>query len=97
MMKKVIMNGPAEFEMKVDIVNDETGQEGCVTIGLGFFKYPTRKDIADRIAQVPDDLKAQGMDGFRLATKHESWRKWCIERTGEELAMPGSMDWDQLI
>lgn len=96
-MKDIKLNGPAEFDMHVFVVNDETGQEGKVTVCLGALKYPTRKDIAERIAKVPADLEEQGMEGFRLASKEEAFRAWSIERTGQQLACPGGPEWDDLI
>ena len=47
--KDLIMHGPAEFSMEVFIINEEKGQTGKVTIGLGVFGYPTPEKVKARI------------------------------------------------
>ena len=91
------MNGPAEFEMKVWIVNDETGQAGQATIGLGVFEYPTPEKVAARISNVVAELEEKGMVGFRLADKQEAFNMLCEEKTGESgFAVPGGPEWDPI-
>lgn len=96
MNKETVMNGPAKFNMEVYVVNDETGQAGTVTIGLGAFEYPSKRKVAERMATVENELKKQGLDGFRLATKHEAFEALCIERVGEPMALADSNEWDDI-
>lgn len=95
-MSEFVMHGPAEFEMKVWVVNDENGQVGSVTVSLGAFEYPTRRKVAKRMDSVLEELEENGVTGFRLATKEESFRAWSNERVGEPLALAGGPYWDEI-
>ena len=91
----LIFNGPAEFEMQVFVVNDETGQSGRATIGLGVFEYPTKEQVKQRIAEFEAN-ELESLDGFRLMTKEESWQMVMFEKTGTTFAIAGGKDWDEI-
>lgn len=78
---------PIEAEMKVVITNGS--KFGVATISLGFGKYPTESQIAERIARFEREELAE-IDGYRLATAPELWDYACIERTGQTFATPAS-------
>lgn len=90
------MHGPAEFEMKVWVVDDETGRQGQVTVGLGAFEYPTREKVKAKIDGLEDELKEMGMGEFRVMTKREAFEAWCLENVGERMAIAGGPDWDEI-
>jgi hypothetical protein len=89
------MHGPAEFEMHVRIINDETGQTGKMSVSIGTFEYPTQEKVAESLARVASQLDTVA-PGFRLMTKTEAFEEWCIEKVGEPFAMPGGLDWDAI-
>jgi len=95
-MSDLIFNGPAEFDMQVMVVNDETGQSGRVTIGLGMFEYPSKKKVKKRIEKFEAEELIDALDGFRLMTKYEAWATVMHEKTGERFAMAGGKDWDEI-
>lgn len=86
-MSNELVKFPIEAEMKVVITNG--ARFGVATIGLGFGKYPTEKEIAERIAKFEREELAE-IDGYRLATAPELWDYACLERTGERFAVPAS-------
>lgn len=95
-MEKVIFNGPAEFEMKVFITNDETDQHGRATITLGALEYPSKERIRDRIAKFEKEELNGALEGFRLMTKREAAEFIIFEKTCERMAIAGSPDWDEI-
>lgn len=95
-MSKFLMHGPAEFEMKVWVVDEYTGHTSTTTVSLGAFEYPTRETIAERMNVVVKNLEDSGYTGFRLATKAEAFRAWSILKVGEPIALPGGSDWDEI-
>lgn len=91
MSKDLIFNGPAEFEMQIYVINDDLGQEGKATVGLGTFEYPSKEKVSERIAK----FEAEEMPkGFRLMTKSEAWELAMYEKTGTTFAMAGGKEWD---
>ena len=96
MSNELTFNGPAEFYMEVFVTNDETGQQGRVTIGLGTFGYPTKERVAARIEKFKDTELVDALDGFRLMTKPEAWEVVMFEKTGTTFAMAGTEEWDLL-
>lgn len=80
---------PAEIEMKVLIINDETEQHGTVTIGLGAGSMSDPAAIRDRIRQFRDDEMPKAAPGFRLATNQEFWDELCREKFGAPIAVAG--------
>ena len=97
--KDLIMNGPAEFSMEVFVINEEKGQKGKVTIGLGVFQFPTPKKVKDRISE----FEAEGLgsigEGFRVMTKREAWDFVMQERTGQSdtrFALPNGPEWTEV-
>lgn len=95
-MSDIKMNGPAEFEMKVWVINDDTGQSGQATVGLGSFEYPTKEKVKEKIDSLPEELEEKGMNGFRLMTKREAFKAWSIEKVGEPMALAAGPDWDEI-
>lgn len=95
-MSDIFFNGPAEFEMQVFVVNDETGQSGRVTIGLGVFEYPTKEKVKERIGEFERDEMVGALEGFRLMTKEEAFSTVMYEKTGTRAAMAGGKDWDEI-
>lgn len=95
-MSNLVFNGPAEFEMKVFVVNDETGMSGRATIGLGCFKYPSKEEIKERINKFQREEMVEALEGFRLMTKEEAFEMVTYERTGERFAMVGKKEWDDI-
>ena len=95
-MSNITFNGPAEFEMQVFVINDETKQSGRVTIGLGVFEYPTKKKVKERVAKFEREELVDALDGFRIMTKKEAWRTVMREKTGTQFAMAGGKDWDEI-
>ena len=95
----LIMNGPAEFNMEVFVINEEKGQTGKVTIGLGVFEYPTPEKVKDRIAKFEnEELQTLG-EGFRVMDKREAWDLVMQERTGQSdmrFALPKGPEWDSI-
>lgn len=89
------MQVPAEFEVIVHIVNDQTHQNGKVTIGLGAGELPSTEKVKARIQQFEQEEMPTMAPGFRLATKREFWDVICLEKTGGTFAMPGGADWDE--
>lgn len=85
------MHGPAQFQMEVWVKNDETGQEGKVTVGLGgAFQYPTPEKAEKTLA----DMEFDGtLEGFRPMSKEEAFTAYMLEKTGERYALPGGPDW----
>lgn len=96
MREELIFNGPAEFEMQVFVVNDETKQSGRVTIGLGVFEYPTKEKVKERIEKFEREELVDALDGFRVMTKEEAWSMVMYEKTGTQFAMAGGKDWDEI-
>ena len=94
MSEDLTFNYPAEFEMKVWIVNEETGQKGQATIGLGNFEHPTPEKIKAHLDKLCGELEENGTTGFRLATKREAWDAVCMERTGSTFALPKGEEWE---
>lgn len=94
-MSNLIFNGPVSVSIAVFIINDETGQQGKVGISLGDFKYPSKKDIANRIAEFESDELQNMASGSRLMTKRESFDMITIEKTGQSFALPGGEGWDK--
>lgn len=95
-MGDLVFNGPAEFEMQVFVVNDETGQSGRVTIGLGVFEYPTKEKVKDRIDKFEREELVDALEGFRVMTKEEAWSMVMYEKTGTQFAMAGGKEWDKI-
>lgn len=95
----LIMNGAAEFNMEVFVINEEKGQKGKVTIGLGVFEFPTPEKVKERIAKFEaEELESIG-DGFRVMSKREAWDFVMQERTGQSdmrFALPKGPEWDEL-
>lgn len=96
MSDDLIFNGPAEFEMKIFVVNDETNQTGRVTIGLGLCRYPTKEIVRDRIAKFEAEELKDSLEGFRLMTKEETFTTIMYEKTGQTIAMAGGKSWDEI-
>jgi len=96
MSDKMVFNGPASFDMQVMVINDETGQVGEVTVGLGLFEYPTPLAIKERIEKMVAEEFEGALDGFRLMTKEEAWKQKMLEKTGTRFAMMGGKDWDEI-
>ena len=94
MSDDINFNYPAEFEMKVWIVNDETGQKGQATVGLGNFEHPTPEKVQAHLDRLCSDLENSGASGFRLATKREAWDEACLEKTGMTFALPSGKGWE---
>lgn len=94
-MTDSIFNGPAEFEMQVHVINDDTGVSGKATIGLGVFEYPTKEKVKERIAKFEQEELVDALEGFRLMTKREAWEAVMYEKIGERFAMAGGQDWDE--
>jgi len=94
MSEAIKFDYPAEFEIKVWVVNDETGQKGQTTISLGNFELPTKEKIQSHLDGLHNELKEAGAGEFRLATKREAWDAVCIEKTGTTFAMPKGEGWD---
>jgi len=92
---RLVMHGPAEFEMHVHIINDETGQTGEMSVNIGVFEYPTPGKVAASLERVASQLDKVA-PGFRLMTKIEAFEEWCIEKVGEPFAAPGGLDWDAI-
>ncbi|WP_445362072.1 hypothetical protein ACJJIQ_00130 (plasmid) [Microbulbifer sp. ANSA003] len=90
MSEKRTYHGPADFSMEVWLMNDEQGQVAKVTVGLGTFKFPTFRDIQQRLESVTADLEEKEINGFRLATKSEAFNE-CF---GVPVAAPGGTEWD---
>ena len=88
---KFEMNGPVQFEMKVWVINDETGQEGRITISMSTFKYPTIEKIERSIKEI--DFGGT-FEGFRLMTRREAFDSFTLEKTGQKFALVGGEDWD---
>jgi len=95
-MSELIFNGPAEFDMQIMVVNDETNQSGRVTVGLGVFEYPSKEQVKQRIEKFEHEELVDALEGFRLMTKEEAWSTVMYERTGTQLAMAGGHGWDKL-
>ncbi|MFW1676408.1 hypothetical protein ACFVYJ_01320 [Pontibacter sp. JAM-7] len=95
-MKDLVFNGPADFNMEVFVVNDETEQAGKVTIGLGIFEYPSKEKVKARIQKFVDEEMKEAIPGFRLMTKTEAWEHAMLEKTGTRFAMAGGKDWDEI-
>ena len=97
MSNDMIMNGPCDFEMKVWVINDETGQEGQVTVGLGAFQYPTPHMVKERLDKLVAEDFEGALEGFRLMTKREALEAMAVERTGGRFAIAmGSKEWDPI-
>ncbi len=92
--EKFIMNGPIQLDMKVWIINDETGQSGQMTYSLPNFQHLDCAAMEIAIGKAMATLDDKGIDGFRVATKREAWNFVCEEKTGETFAMPGGESWD---
>ena len=95
-MEEFKMNGPAQFFMKVWVINDETEQAGLAEVSFPPFEYPTRQKIKEKVAGVAAELEEKGMLGFRLMTKKESIKAWSIEETGQPLAVATGPHWDAI-
>jgi len=95
MSKDMVFNYPVEFEIKVMVINDETGQNGFASFSLGKFEHPSPEKVKEKLSSVISELNAQGVTGFRLATKREAWDAVCIERTGQTFAMPKGEEWEE--
>lgn len=96
MSDTLVFNGPAEFEMQVFVINDETKQIGRATIGLGVFEYPTKKKVKERIAKFEQEELVDALEGFRIMTKEEAWSMVMYEKTGTKFSMAGGKDWDEI-
>lgn len=89
------MHGPVEIEVKVCITDGE--RYGVVTIGMGMAKYPTQKELVDRVEKFIDEELDDQAPGFRAVTKREYWDYICHEKAlGQRLAMPGGANWDEV-
>lgn len=95
-MSDQIFNGPADFEMALMVINDETGVTGSVTVGLGAFEFPNPESVAARIKKFEDEECVSALDGFRLMTKDEAVTRFMLQNTGERYAIPGSKEWDSI-
>lgn len=95
-MVDMVFNGPANFSMDLFVVNDETGQEAKVDIGLGVFEYPTKEKVKARIQKFVDEELEAALPGFRLMTKTEAWEAVMFEQTGQRFAMAGGKEWDEI-
>lgn len=93
------IQGPVEIEIKVNITNGE-GIAGVATIGMGVGKYPTEKEMRDRVAKFEQD---EMPEGFRLMTKREWWETVCPptyeedvdgERIPVHFAIPGGNEYE---
>jgi len=96
---KMIMNGPATFEMVVFLVNDETGQTAKATVGIGAFEYPTKSKVAAKMEELAAGELENFAPGFRLMDKREAFNAMVRDRTGEqevEFATPGGPEWDAI-
>ena len=92
----MVFNGPAEFDMQVFIINEDTGQSGKATIGLGAFEYPTPQKVKARLDKLNAEDFQGALEGFRLMTKIEAWEAVILEKTGERFAMIGGREWDPI-
>jgi hypothetical protein len=91
--ERIKLYGPFEVEIKVAIVNPDSGQEGVVTLSMGKGKAVDMSSINDAI----NSFAANDMpDGFRLMNKREFWDDICYEKTGSTgWVIPGGEDWDK--
>jgi hypothetical protein len=96
MEEEIQLNGPAEFDMHVFVINDESGQRGKVTIGLGVFRYPTPQSIKKRIEEFEQEELIDHLNGFRLMTKREAVAMTTYEKTGLDMVAPVSREWDDI-
>lgn len=93
MSDKITMNGPCEFEMKVYLTNDETGDTAEATIGLGAFEFPTPEKVQDILEKNLPQLEASG---FRPMGVQEAFGYFTRQRTGEAMAVPHPDEWDPI-
>lgn len=96
MSEKPIFNGPVSFSMDVFIANDETGQAGKTSMGLGVFEYPTPKAIKERLDKFVAEEMTGALEGFRIMTKEEAWKAAMFENTGQNFEMMGNKEWDEI-
>jgi hypothetical protein len=96
MSEKIVLNGPAEFEAKVFVINDKTKQQGQVTLGLSVLEYPTPEAIRVALEKLENDEMKGALEGFRLMTKKEAWDFVMEEKTGQTFALPGGEEWDPI-
>lgn len=97
MSKDLVMHGPAEFDMQVYMINDDTGQQCVVTIGLSVFEFPTPEKIQERLDKLNNGGFNEQLSGFRLMSKEEAFDYVMLEKTGQTFALPGGAEWDDPI
>lgn len=80
--------GPYTVEIKVHIINDESGQRGEATITMGNGSMPTEKEVAARLEKFSNEQLPKLAPDFRLQTAPELWDTLCMEEVGETFAVP---------
>lgn len=89
----MIMHGPAVFEMKVHIINHETGQRAVMTVGLGAGKYPTKGDIDELMEKLKDDIEDHA-PGFEMMDRREFMADMIEQYSGNRMYVAGPNSWD---
>ncbi len=89
------MHGPIVFEMKVHIFNPDTEQRAVMTVGLGAGKYPTQKDVADRIEELKGEIEDVA-PGFELMDRREFMADLMEEYSGQYMHVACPQHWDEI-
>lgn len=86
-------DGPFKATIKINFTNGETVATAEYELPPG--RLPTEADAVEAAGYVAKLLKMQGLEGFRLQTRHEFVAGVLEDRYGEgvDLAVPGPDEW----
>ncbi|MCG7598839.1 hypothetical protein MHM84_03510 [Halomonas sp. McH1-25] len=94
--RELVMHGPVVFELKVHIMNPDTGQRAVVTVGMGAGKYPTPDEVAARVAQLEEGELEKHAPGFELMDRREFMADLMEEHSGHRVHVACPKDWNQI-
>lgn len=95
MSSEMILHGPVVLEMKIHIVNDETGQAGVATYEMGAGEYHSPLEVQSRLETFQQQLPEYA-PGFRLMTRKEFIEYLMFDRSGQRMSIAGPEAWDPL-
>jgi len=94
-MSEVKIQAPIILEMEVLIINDETNQQGKLSLGLGALCYTNEEQIKLRLNKLIDSELEEHAPGFRLMNADESVSYIASEKTGEHIRLAAPRNhWD---
>ena len=89
-MAKVTIDFPAQVNLVIVILNDETGATGEVKIGCGFgSECLTIESIRERIEKFAEEELSVIAPGFRIASNHEYFESACLKAFNQRIEVAG--------